>query len=311
MPGGQWPLGASEVMNGTCATARAARRHTAQHGASGGQTSRQTQSGLGPIAGALPSRDRTMAQPNDYWHSQEYRRLQRERDAARQGRILCDYVPRDERARVAAVRAAVRIFEDGAKRMRRRFIRSMLKEFNRIAASTFPEVASALRQESAAHSRKKYQEDAARERLRTATYKATHRDQMVEHEQTRQARIDATRDGSATKESIQEAKTAALRCAYCDCPFEDAQKQTDHMVALCHGGEHSLSNIVIVCRPCNARKASLTYEQWIERVEPEHRGRVQRLWIVRHPHSDRALPLFAAYAGLAHLSGGLRCDTGN
>ncbi len=83
------------------------------------------------------------------------------------------------------------------------------------------------------------------------------------------------------------------------------------MVALCHGGEHSLSNIVIVCRPCNARKASLTYEQWIRRVEPEHRVRVQRLWIARHPHSDRALPLFAAYAGLAHLSGGLRCDTGN
>ena len=48
-----------------------------------------------------------------------------------------------------------------------------------------------------------------------------------------------------------------------------------------------------------------------KRVEPEHRGRVQRLWIARHPHSDRALPLFAAYAGLAHLSGGLRCDTGN
>ena len=70
------------------------------------------------------------------------------------------------------------------------------------------------------------------------------------------------------------------------------------MVALCHGGEHSLGNIVIVCRPCNGQKASLTYEQWIERVEPEHRERVQRLWIARHPASDRALPLFAAYAGL-------------
>ena len=238
------------------------------------------------------------------YESAGYRRLQGEREAARQGRILCDYVPRDERARLAAVRAAVRIPEDAAKRLRRRFFSSLLKEFNRIAAKAFPEVAAALRKENAAHSRKKYQRDLAQERLRTATYKATHRDQMVEHEQTRQARIDATCDGSATKESIQEAKSAASRCAYCDCPFEDAPKQTDHMVALCHGGEHSLRNIVIVCRPCNARKASLTYEQWIERVEPEHRGRVQRLWIARRAASDRTLPLFAAHAGLAHLSGG-------
>ena len=161
------------------------------------------------------------------YESAGYRRLQGEREAARQGRILCDYVPRDERARLAAVRAAVRISEDAAKRLRRRFIRSLLKEFNRIAAKAFPEVVSALRKENAAHSRKKYQRDLAQERLRTATYKATHRDQMVEHEQTRQARIDATCDGSATKESIQEAKAAASRCAYCDCPFEDAPKQTD------------------------------------------------------------------------------------
>jgi hypothetical protein len=54
------------------------------------------------------------------------------------------------------------------------------------------------------------------------------------------------------------------------------------MVAVCHGGEHSMRNIVIVCRPCNARKASLTYEQWIERVQPEHRARVERLYVQRH-----------------------------
>jgi 5-methylcytosine-specific restriction endonuclease McrA len=236
------------------------------------------------------------------YESAGYKRLQGEREAAREGRILCDYVPRDERARLAAARAAVRIPEDGAKRMRRRFIRSMLKEFNQIAASTFPEVASALRKENAEQSRKKYQKHLAQERLRTARYKAAHRDQMVEHEQTRLERIDLTSDGTATKASILEAKAAASRCAYCDCPFGDAHKQTDHMVALCHGGEHSLSNMVIVCRPCNARKASLTYEQWIERVDPQHRGRVQRLWIARHPASARTLPLFAAYAGLASIA---------
>ena len=82
---------------------------------------------------------------------------------------------------------------------------------------------------------------------------------------------------SATKESIQEAKAAASRCAYCDCAFEDAQKQTDHMVALCHGGEHSLRNVVIVCRRCNGRKARLTYAQWLDRIEPKHLERAAAL----------------------------------
>ena len=43
-----------------------------------------------------------MAQPNDYWHSQEYRRLQRERDAKKHGHVLCGYVPQADRAQVAA-----------------------------------------------------------------------------------------------------------------------------------------------------------------------------------------------------------------
>src|ERR1039458_2014294 len=171
----------------------------------------------------------------------------------------------------------------------------MLKEFNRIA-STFPEVASALRQESAAHSRKRYQNHLAEERLRAAMHKASHPDAVSGYGATRYERVCTTSDGTATAVSIQEAKCAASRCAYCDCPFEDAEKQTDHIVALCHGGGHRLRNIAIVCRPCNARKASLTYEQWVERVGPERRARVQRLWMARYPPSGRAV-----YAGLVGL----------
>ncbi|MCX6629260.1 MAG: HNH endonuclease signature motif containing protein [Candidatus Solibacter sp.] len=131
---------------------------------------------------------------------------------------------------------------------------------------------------------------------------------MVEHEQTRQARIDASCDGSATKENIQKAKSGASRCAYCDCPFEDAQKQTDHMVALCHGGEHSLRNIVIVCSVCNGRKASLTYEQWIDRVEPEHRQRVVSLWLKRYPALN--LDLIAGAQGAPWSGAGLTSQPG-
>ena len=92
---------------------------------------------------------------------------------------------------MAAVRAAVRISEDGAKRVRKHFVRSMLKEFNRIAASTFPEVASALRKEQAAQARKDYQRNLAQERLRTATFKASHPEMVNCYHETRQERMAA------------------------------------------------------------------------------------------------------------------------
>ena len=225
--------------------------------------------------------------PPDYWHSPEYRRLQRERSAARQRRVLCGYVPREDRERLAHARWA----DEAATRRRNRYVATVVRQFNRIATA-FPEVAADMRKERAARQRVEYHKHVLRSRLKTTAYKATHPEAVILYGQTRYDRIAATCDGTATKDSIREAKAAAHRCAYCDCPFEDAAKQTDHMVAVCHGGEHSMRNIVIVCRPCNARKASLTYEQWTERVQPEHRARVVCLYLQRHGVEGPALPPF-------------------
>jgi hypothetical protein len=41
---------------------------------------------------------------------------------------------------------------------------------------------------------------------------------------------------------------------------------------------------VIVCPACNLRKAKLPYAKWIERAEPQHRGRVAALWNERDGH---------------------------
>jgi hypothetical protein len=61
-----------------------------------------------------------------------------------------------------------------------------------------------------------------------------------------------------------------------------SDKQTDHMIPLVLAGEHSLRNIVIVCPPCNGRKARLSYEEWMERVEPEHKQRVMAVYRERY-----------------------------
>ena len=49
------------------------------------------------------------------------------------------------------------------------------------------------------------------------------------------------------------------------------------MTPVCLGGEHSRRNIVIVCPRCNGKKHTLSYAQWIDHVEPEHRPRVVAL----------------------------------
>ena len=131
-------------------------------------------------------------------------------------------------------------------------------------------------------------------------FKATHPELVIQYQEIRTDRIKVMDDGTLTLPVVRQLKAKASRCAYCDCPFEDAEKQTDHMVALCHGGEHSLRNIVIVCSGCNGRKASLTYEQWIDRVDPRHKVRVHRLWLKRYPALN--LDLIAGAQG-AHWSG--------
>lgn len=128
-----------------------------------------------------------------YWHSPEYKRLQREQEAAQQGRVLCEYLPQSDREREAAGRRADNI----AIQTRKRFAASLLKEFSRIA-STFPEVASELRKEHAAQARTTYHRHPVKSRLKVTRYKATHVEKVIGYHETRQERIDSTCDGTAT-----------------------------------------------------------------------------------------------------------------
>jgi hypothetical protein len=62
------------------------------------------------------------------------------------------------------------------------------------------------------------------------------------------------------------------------------------MIPIALGGEHSLRNIVIVCPNCNGRKATLSYEKWIERIEPQHRARVVAVYQERYGPADGVGP---------------------
>jgi len=107
--------------------------------------------------------------------------------------------------------------------------------------------------------------------------------------------------GVKDKETIAQLKREVVRCAYCDAPL--TRKETDHMTPVCLGGEHSLRNIVIVCPRCNGRKAKLSFAQWIDRIELEHRARVVALWEARF--GELATPVGAP---VVLLAAGLQVD---
>lgn len=49
------------------------------------------------------------------------------------------------------------------------------------------------------------------------------------------------------------------RCAYCGKKHDKLQQ--DHVLALARGGNHTMSNIVPACKPCNAKKKDRTLDE--------------------------------------------------
>jgi 5-methylcytosine-specific restriction endonuclease McrA len=44
------------------------------------------------------------------------------------------------------------------------------------------------------------------------------------------------------------------RCANCRCKISEETMHRDHIVALSRGGSNSMSNIQLLCAPCNRKK---------------------------------------------------------
>jgi 5-methylcytosine-specific restriction endonuclease McrA len=136
----------------------------------------------------------------------------------------------------------------------------------------------------AVRARKHYAEHRSEETARTKGYKQLHPQLKRAMDSLRNARIAAQSNGTASPAAIKRMKSAATSCAYCGGGL--FRKQTDHIITLALGGEHSLRNIVIVCPDCNQRKHALSYEQWIDRVEPCHRARVIAVFESRYGLQD-------------------------
>jgi 5-methylcytosine-specific restriction endonuclease McrA len=139
-----------------------------------------------------------------------------------------------------------------------------------------------FREERKAYSRERYATLTDSEVERVRAYKHEHPDKNVAWNVTRLRREWDLSDGTVTRDTITALKVNASECAYCAKPLDDRDKVTDHMNPLCLGGEHSIRNIVIVCRSCNGRKATLSFTEWLNRLSPDRHDAVAALWVERY-----------------------------
>jgi len=208
----------------------------------------------------------------------EYKRLQREAEAAKRGRLAVPYIPQSVRKFRSRMHQAERM----ADRIRARWAAEWLRPFRNRLYDADP----LYREEVKAINRERYRRRRSCEVNRVAEYKLANPERNRAWSRARIEREIDLSDGTASKDAIARLKERATHCAYCDVRLID--KHTDHMIPLLLGGEHSLRNIVIVCPECNARKARLSYPEWVQRVDPEHRPRVIALYRERYERAVEA-----------------------
>ena len=80
-------------------------------------------------------------------------------------------------------------------------------------------------------------------------------------------------DNTLTALRLNKLLKANKSCLYCGKHLKDTDKAFDHMDPLAKGGEHSITNLVISCKPCNNRKAAKDFFYWLQEIKPEHAER--------------------------------------
>lgn len=79
-------------------------------------------------------------------------------------------------------------------------------------------------------------------------------------------RIRATDDGTLTDQVLGKLFSAANCCPYCQTKLAELDKSLDHFLPLCLGGQHSVFNAVVCCRPCNLKKNQIHPKLWLSLV---------------------------------------------
>lgn len=79
----------------------------------------------------------------------------------------------------------------------------------------------------------------------------------------RRQQIADRSDGTLHSKSISKLFREATECPVCSVSMKWKDKTLDHIVPLCNDGEHSVKNVIVMCRSCNQQKFTKNLQDWL------------------------------------------------
>ncbi|MHB1297281.1 MAG: HNH endonuclease [Gemmatimonadaceae bacterium] len=70
-------------------------------------------------------------------------------------------------------------------------------------------------------------------------------------------------DGSVTGALLRQMFEDAVVCRYCERETPPWERSLDHVVPFSRGGQHSVSNVQVICHSCNTSKRHRTHEEHV------------------------------------------------
>lgn len=125
------------------------------------------------------------------------------------------------------------------------------------------------REKKRAEDRAHYARYSDRIKARTTEYQRTHPEVRRSAGQRRRARVAGAAGRFTAAEWRGLLDACGDRCAYCGGP---GPFHAEHRIPLARGGSNSIDNILPACGRCNARKHTLTEEEFRERLKREIGG---------------------------------------
>ena len=78
--------------------------------------------------------------------------------------------------------------------------------------------------------------------------------------------IGAIDDQTVSVEALKQLWIEATHCLYCGRELDRYNKSVEHMIPLSKGGQHTLSNVLLICRACNEAKRAMHFDEWLVRL---------------------------------------------
>lgn len=200
------------------------------------------------------------SKPSGYYRTPEYKRIQRFRQARREGRV-------PKHRPLPAVRAIHRAHQARVKAWKR-YLRACDRLDRRANAMT-----------PAEKWRWRYRHD--------PEFRAKQQARLRAKKYRRRLQKKASDDGTVGPECY----GTRPRCLYCDTRLTNQSRPLDHMVPLDLGGMHSASNVTECCLSCNSRKGNRAFDDWLAQLSEPHRTRAEREYVRKQGASPRQLTL--------------------